>query len=162
MASGDTIVTFEPDCADVPAGGPKQRNRNGQKYLGYDDTTQQWAFFRFIMPRHYSGNGLTVYLHFAMTSAISGNIRAQTKFERIGQVQDVDSDNFAAANSLGDTAVPGTSGIPKIVAIAHANGSEIASIAAGELCRLGVSLYSGSTSNATGNRELMGVEIKET
>jgi len=162
MASGNTLLTFGPGAMSQLSGATPDA-RNAHPCWNFDDTTQEWVQMEGVMPRHYAGGGVTVYLHYALATATSGNMRAQTKFERIGDgSQDLDSDGFATANSLSDTAVPATSGNVKISSIAHANGAEMDSVAAGERFRLAVSLYSGSTSNATGDRQLVGVEIKET
>lgn len=164
MASGDTLCKWFTGHSEVPAsGGCGIGNRNGHDVMEFDDTTQEWVYFRDILPEHYDGGGVTVEIWFAMKTATSGNVRGQTKFERLApNDQDIDADGFASANSLGDTAVPSTSGVLKIVTIAHTAGAQMDSIVAGDMFRIGVSLYSGSTSNATGDRQILGVRLYET
>ena len=79
------------------------------------------------MPQHYTGTtGVTVYIHYAMTSATSGDIDWDVSFERIGDQQlDIDADSFAAANSIDNTTVPGTAGNVDVVSVAFTNGDDM-------------------------------------
>jgi hypothetical protein len=130
--------------------------------LDFDASTNESAVFTLLMPRHYGGGGVTVYIHYSMSSAVSGDIDWDVAFERIGdQQQDVDSDGFAAVNSVDDTTVPGTSGLVDVVSIAFTDGADMDSVAAGELFRLKITRDAASDT-ATGDAELHGIEIKET
>jgi len=115
------------------------------------------------MPQHYAGTtGVTVYIHYAMSTAESGDIDWDAAFERIGdQQQDIDSDGFAAVNSVDDTTVPGTSGNVDIVSIAFTDGADMDSVAAGEAFRLKITRDAASD-DAAGDAELFWVEIQET
>jgi hypothetical protein len=114
------------------------------------------------MPRSYAGGGLTVYLHYAMSSATSGDVDWDVAFERIGdQQQDIDSDSFAAVNSVDNTTVPGTSGNVDIVNVTFTDGADMDSVAVGEGFRMKVTRDAASDT-ATGDAELRFVEIKET
>ncbi len=114
------------------------------------------------MPRSYAGGGVTVYLHYAMSSATSGDIDWDTAWERIGDQQlDIDADSFAAVNSVDTTTVPATSGLVDIVNITFTDGADMDSVAVGEAFRLQVSRDAGNDS-ATGDAELIRVEVKET
>lgn len=163
MASGQTLLTFHPYQNEPPSSNYMTLDtRNGHPCLDADATTTEAAIFTGILPRNYAGGGITVYVHYAMSSATSGNVKAQTSFERIGDgQQDIDSDGFATAVALDDQTVPGTSGHVDILAIAHTNGAQIDSIAVGEAFRLKVEFPSATTSNASGDRELVMVELKE-
>jgi hypothetical protein len=79
--------------------------------LDFDASTNEDAVFSAIMPRLYAGTtGITVYIHYAMSSATSGDVDWDVSFERIGDQQlDIDADSFAAVNSVDNTTVPGTS-----------------------------------------------------
>ena len=82
------------------------------------------AVFTGVMPQHYDGGGVTVYLHYAMSSAVSGDIDWDVAFERIGdQGQDIDSDGFAAVNSVDSTTVPGASGLVDVVSVTFTDGA---------------------------------------
>jgi hypothetical protein len=114
------------------------------------------------MPRLYSGGGITVYVHYSMSSETSGNIDWDCAFERIGDQQlDVDSDSFAAVNSTDNTTVPGTSGNVDIISIAFSDGSDMDSVAVGELFRLKI-VRDASSDTSSGDAELHAVEVKET
>jgi len=114
------------------------------------------------MPRNYDGSGVTVYIHYAMSTAESGNIDWDAAFERIGdQQQDIDSDGFEPVQSVDDITVPGNSGDVDIVSIAFTNGAQMDSIAVGEAFRLKITRDAVSDT-ASGDAELLKVEIKET
>ena len=114
------------------------------------------------MPRNYAGGGLTVYLHYAMSSAEADTIDWDAAFERIGdEVLDIDGDSFAAVQSVDNTTVPGTTGLVDIVNIVFADGAEMDSIAVGELFRIKID-RDAVNDDAAGDAELVAVEIKET
>ncbi len=163
MASNDTLVVFTPLANEPPASGYATLDqRNGRACLDFDATTQELAAFSGVMPRNYAGGGITVYLHWRASSATSGTCRWGTQFE--AGTSDNDSDSFASALSAGGTA-SATSGIRTVTSIAHANGSEIDSIAVGDEFRLHVvrdAAGLSGTDDMTGDGELYKVELKET
>ena len=163
MASGDTLLVFTPLANEPPAADfATIDTRNAHPVLDFDDTTNWSAVFAAIMPRNYAGGGLTVYLHFAMTTAVADTVDWDVAFERIGdQQQDIDSDGFAAVQSVDNTTVPGTAGLVDIVNVAFTNGAEMDSIAVGESFRIKVTRDAVSD-DATGDAELVAVEVKET
>lgn len=163
MASGDTLITFVPQSNEPPtANFATLDTRNNHPILDFDDTTNEDAIYSGVMPQHYSGGGLTVFLHYAMTSATSGDVDLDASFERIGdQQQDIDSDGFAGAQSVDNTTVPGTSGLVDIVSIAFTNGAQIDSIIVGDGFRIKV-IRDAASDTATGDLELLFVEIRET
>ena len=163
MASGDTLLAFTPQCAEFPsssAGSLDTRNQHPVIDLAVGES----IVFSFVVPRNYSGSGMTVYLHYAMSTAVANDIRLDTFFERIGdQQQDIDSDGFDATGVNGsDTTVPATSGNVDIVNNAHSDGLRIDSLAVGEGGRLKVTRTAVAGTDATGDLELRFVEIKET
>lgn len=163
MASGDTLLIFGPLHNEPPSSGHARLDvRNGHPVLDFDGSSNESAVFSAVMPRSYGGGGLTVYLHYAMTGATTGDIDWDAAFERIGdQQQDIDSDGFAAAKSVDNTTVPGTSGLVDVVSICFGNGAEIDNIQNGEGFRLKVT-RDGISDTAVGDAELLFVEIKET
>lgn len=163
MASGDTLLVFTA-MNNVPPSSNHATidERNGHLVLDFDATTNEDAIFEGVMPRHYGGGGVTVYIHYAMSSATSGDIDWDVAWERIGdQQQDIDSDGFAAANSVDNTTVPGTSGNVDIVNVTFTDGADMDSVAVGEGFRLKVTRDAASDT-ASGDAELLRVEIKET
>lgn len=163
MASGDTLATFTPQMNEPPAanfGTPDTRNAHPVLDMAIDEI----AIFSFVVPRHYGGNGITAYMHYAMSSAEADDIRLDTKFERIGdQQQDIDGDGFDATGVNGtDATVPGTTGLVDIVNNVHSDGARLDSLAVGEGGRLKVTRVNVSGSDAAGDLELRFVELKET
>lgn len=163
MAAGDTLLIFGPYHNEPPASNYATLDlRNLHPCLDFDDTTNESAVFSGVLPRHYAGGGVTVYLHYAMTSAEADTVDWDVAFERIGDGQQgLDTDGFADANSTDDTVVPGTSGLVDIVSVAFADGADMDSVAAGETFRLKVTRDAASD-DATGDAELFAIEIRET
>jgi hypothetical protein len=96
-----------------------------------------------------------------MTSATSGTVDWDVYFERIGDGQlDIDSDSFAAANTVDGTTVPGTSGHIDIVSVAFTDGVDMGSVAKGEAFRIKV--IRSDTPGSGGDAELHRVELRET
>lgn len=164
MASGDTLLIFTPQQNVPPTSNPATFDtRNNHLVLDFDATTNESAVFEGVMPQHYAGTtGVTVLVHYAMASATSNTIDWDAAFERIGDQQlDIDSDSFAAANSTDNTTVPSTSGLVDVVSITFTDGADMDSVAAGEAFRLKITRDAASD-DATGDAELVAVEIQET
>src|SRR5690242_10501892 len=103
MASGQTLCTWTAEGgASFPATNYATFDtRNTHACYDFDATTQESIYLRFVLPRHYGGGGITVYLHWAATSATSGSGGWDVSFERIGDgQQDIDSDGFASAQTV--------------------------------------------------------------
>lgn len=163
MASGDTLLVFTPLANEPPSANYATLDlRNYHPVLDFDDTTNESAVFTGVMPRHYASGGVTVYIHYAMTSATSGDIDWDVAFERIGDQEiDIDSDSFAAVNSVDNTTVPGTSGNVDIVSVAFTDGADMDTVSIGEAFRLKITRDAASDTGS-GDAELIAVEIKET
>jgi len=163
MASGDTLLILTPLHNEPPASNYATIDlRNQHPVLDFDASTNEDAVFSAIMPRNYGGSGLTVYIHYAMSSAVADTIDWDAAFERIGdQQQDLDADGFAAVQSVDNTTVPGTSGLVDIVSIAFTDGAQMDSIAVGEGFRIKIN-RDAVNDDAAGDAELVFVEIKET
>jgi len=163
MASGDTLAVFTPHHNEPPATAfATLDTRNAHPVLDFDDATNEDAVFSMVMPQHYGGGGVTVFIGYSMTSAESGDVDIDVAFERIGDQQlDVDADSFAAVNSVDNTTVPATSGLVDVVSVAFTDGADMDSVAAGELFRLKVTRDAVSDT-AAGDMELHFVEIRET
>lgn len=163
MASGDTLCCFFPQDNEPPSSNfATLDTRNGHLVLDFDTTTQETAIFKGVLPRHYGGGGITVYLHWAATSATTGTIGWDVAFERIGDgSQDIDSDGFATAQTVTAATVPATSGRVDITNVAVTDGANIDSIAVGEAFRLRVR-RDVANDTASGDAELLAVELKET
>ena len=163
MASGDTLLVFAAQDNEPPTSNYATIDtRNNHLVLDFDASTNESAVFSGVMPQHYDGGGVTVYLHYAMSTATSGDVDWDVAFERIGDQQlDIDADSFEAVNSVDDTTVPGTSGNVDVVSVAFTDGADMDSVAAGEAFRLKVTRDAASDT-ASGDAELLKVEIRET
>ena len=166
MASGNTLCVFTPLSNEPPAAAYATLDlRNYHPVLDFDGSTDEEAVFTGILPRHYAGGGITVYLHVMFTSATSGNAYWQAAIERIDDASlDTDADSFAAFKGAAGNP-NGTSGVTTLVSIAFTSGAEMDSLAAGETFRLKVRRDadgSVGTDNVTTDGELLSVEIKET
>lgn len=164
MASGNTLLIFHPYNNEPPSTNYATFDtRNQHPVLDFDAATDEAAVFTAIMPRHYAGGGVTVYLHVTDT-ADTNTAHASywdVSFERM-TAQDIDSDSFAAVQST-HVHPNGTSGIPVVASIAFTDGAQMDSVAAGELFRLKVSRDANNGSDDwDSDAELLAVEIKET
>ena len=162
MASGDLLLQFGPLHNEPPSSNPATfGGRNAHPVLEFDAGTNEGAVFSAVMPQHYDGGGVTVYIHYSMSSATYGTVDWDAAFELVGdQDQDIDSDGFAAANSVDDTMVPSTSGYVDVVSIAFTDGADMDSVAAGDLFRLKIT-RDAANDEASGDAELHAVEIRE-
>jgi len=164
MASGDTLLIFSPLSNEQPSASYATWDaRNGHVVLDFDDASDESAIFSGIMPRHYAGGGVTVYLHVTDTSDTNAAHASywDVAFERM-TAQDLDSDGFASAQS-NHIHPNGTSGIPVVETIAFTDGAQMDSVAAGEAFRLKVTRDANHASDDwAGDAELLLVELKET
>jgi len=164
MASGDSLVQFSPLNVESPAANAATLDtRNAHPVVDFDAAANEEAVFSGVMPQHYAGTtGVTVYIHYAMSSAVAGDIDWDVAFERVGDQQlDIDGDSFAAVNSVDNTTVPGTTGLIDIVSVAFTDGADMDSVAAGEGFRIKVTRDAASDT-AAGDAELRWLEIRET
>jgi hypothetical protein len=136
--------------------------RNGHPVLDFDSgATPEVAIFTGVLPRHYAGGGVTVYVHWSC-DATSGTVGWLVSFERIGDgSQDIDSDGFASEKTVTAATVPGTSGHVDITNVAFTDGAEIDSIAVGEAFRIKIRRDT-AVDTAASDANLVAVEIKET
>lgn len=164
MASGDTLVVFTAQAGSVTASNIAYLDaRNSHPVLTYDAATGSAAYFEGIMPRHYAGGGVTVYIHWMAGSAVTGECRWTTAFERHENGgTDLDGDSFAA-KVASDSTCTAASGAIRIMSLAHTAGASMDSVAVGEGFRLQVERESLHTNDTmTGTAQLSKVEIKET
>lgn len=163
MASGATLCTFFPADNEPPASNYATLDtRNGHPTLDFDTTTQEAAIFTGVLPRNYGGGGITVYVHATLTSATSGTLGWDVAFERMSDsTTDIDSDSFAAAQTITAATVPGTSGVVLVQNVAVSDGANIDSLAVGDSFRLRIRRDVANDS-AAGDAELLAVELKET
>ena len=84
----NTLVVFTPLNNEPPSSNYATLDeRNGHPVLDFDASTNESAVFSGIMPRNYSNGGVTVYIHYPMSSAVADTIDWDAAFERIGDQQ---------------------------------------------------------------------------
>lgn len=165
MASGNTLAVFTPYQNEPPATiYATLDTRNGHPVLDFDGAADEEAVFTGILPRHYGGGGLTVYLHVMFSSAISGNAYWQVAIERMDDaVLDLDADSFAAFQGAAGNP-NGVSGAMTLVTITFTAGAQMDGLLAGEMFRLKVRRDADGTAgtdDVTTDAELVGCEVKE-
>lgn len=163
MATGDTLLAFFPSDNEPPViNYATLDTRNSHPVLDFDTTTAEAAIFTGVLPRNYAGGGITVYIHAALTSAITGTLGWLVAFERMSDATlDIDADSFAADQTVTAATVPGTSGVVLVLNVAVTNGANMDSIAVGESFRLRIK-RDVANDTAAGDAELIAVELKET
>ena len=85
MASGNTLIVFTPNGAELPASNYATLDvRNNHPCLDFDTTTAETVYFTGVMPQSYSdATGITVYVHWAAASATSGTIGWLVALDRV-------------------------------------------------------------------------------
>lgn len=163
MASGATLGKFFPDDNEYPAANyATYGKRNGHPVLEFDPTTQEGAAWSDIMPRNYGGNGITVYAHAYLASAITGTLGWIVSIERLSDgVTDGDADSYATGQTITAATVPGTSGVDLVLSVSITNGANMDGVVAGDLYRVRIQ-RDVANDNAAGDAQLLSVEIKET
>jgi hypothetical protein len=164
MASGDTLLTFTPLANMPPASSYATFDtRNSHAVLDFDAAADEAAIFGDVLPRHYSGGGLTVTLAWAASTATTGNVVWAVSIERLqDDVDDTDADSFATAQTV-TAACASASGELSYDAVTFTSGAQMDSLAVGEAFRIKVQRTGSSGSDTmTGDAELFRVEIRET
>jgi hypothetical protein len=112
MASGNTLVVFKPTDNEPPSSNYATLDlRNGHPVLDFDTTTQETAIFSDVMPRHYSGGNIIVYINWT-SDATSGTGGWDVTFEQCAASgHDIDTDSWATAQTVTAVTVPSTSGV---------------------------------------------------
>lgn len=166
MASGDLLIPLNALHAISPAtNGGRHDKVNEHPVVDFQATTanELIVFPSLMMPPNYGGGGITVYIHYAMSSATSNAVKWDVFFERIGdQQQNITSDGFATEQSVTVT-VPATAGLVDVTSIAFTDGAQIDSIAVGEGFRLKLERdQADAADTASGDAEFWGMRITET
>jgi len=162
MASGDTLMIWTPQAGELPAVSPARMDaRNRHPVVDFDAAVIQGVRFTGIMPATLSvgGAGLTVILHFAMSTSTGAATVWRTQFERT-TVANLGTDGFVTGvdNTQAD---PATSGLVTTSTHAHTS-TQIAAIVKGDLFRLQVTRQaSNAADTAVGDAELRAVELRE-
>jgi len=174
MSSGDTLLVLVPADAQPPdadlatfdeiltasADEPDQRIL----VLDFDPgSTEEYAYFAGVMPRHYDGGGVTVTIGWS-SDATSGVCRWAVAFKSVtDDADDLDSKAFAAPNTV-DATTASAAGEVDYAEIAFTDGADMDSVAAGELFFLELSRNSSHANDTmnSNDAELHFIEIRET
>lgn len=159
----ETLISFRERDSFPPATNYGTfDSRNNHPVLDFDASTEETVYFRDVLPNTYSGNGVTVDVEYAMTSATSGDVIWGAAWELLaGESQDLDSDGFASAKTVTQT-VSATSGKVKAASITFADGAEMDFVGAADLFRLKVYRDADAAGDtATGDAELLQVVLRE-
>lgn len=164
MASGDTLAIFTAQHSNATASNYAALDiRNSHPVVAFDATAGQAIYFESILPRNYSGGGVTIYLHWMSASATTGNTRWTSALERQEEAgTDLDADSFAT-KIASDSTCTATSGAIRVMTLAHTNGAQMDNVAVGEGFRLQIEREAAHGNDTmTGNAQLSLVEMKET
>mgnify|MGYP001574668878 CR=1 FL=1 len=164
MASGDSLLQWSMLSNEPPTTAFATPDlRNLHPVLDFAPTPDEEAVFSGVMPQHYTAAAsVVVFIHYAMSTATTGDIVLDAQFERVGDgSQDIDADGFAAVQSLTVVGVPATSGNVDIVSITFTSAQADA-IAKGEGFRLKIRRDGDNVADtAAGDLELRWVELRE-
>jgi hypothetical protein len=164
LSSGDTLAIFRGIDGEVPGTGNIATTvfRNGHCLRAFDSAELQSTVFEASLPRNYSGNGITIYIHWVSATATNNNVVWTGAFERVNDGSlDIDGDSFASAKTV-TSAAAATSGVVITASISFSN-SEIDGLTVGDIFRLKVSRDGADASdNMAGDAQLLAVEVIET
>lgn len=161
--TGDTLAIFTPPADQPPATNYATFNtRNGHLVLEFDTTTQEAAIFAGKMPRHYAGGNIVAYLSWMAATATAGTGAWGVTLERDADGgDDLDADAWATEKIVTAVTVPGTSGVIKVSSVTlTAGATDTDAVAAGDDFRLRIRRDVASDT-ATGDLQLLSVELKE-
>ncbi len=164
MPSGFSLGSFTPLANEPPAANNATLDvRNSHVLLDFDPDTAEAGVFSDVLPRHYSGQGITVTVIWLAETATTGNVVWQAAFERAqDEVTDLDTDSFAAFQSA-TGAAPALNGSPQYTEIALTDGAQIDNLAAGERYRLKIQRDATNVGDTMADdAEIIAVELRET
>lgn len=104
---------------------------------------------------------LTLIVTYRMTSATANNVKFRAALEAITDGDSTDTDaasSFDTDNDTGDVTVPGTAGFIDQLSLTLTNND---SVAAGDLCRLRLTRLTPSGTAASGDMEILAVELRD-
>jgi hypothetical protein len=166
MASGDSLVQFSAGTTVSPSSNSATPDvRNDHLVVDFDASTNETVHSEtLIMPQHYAGGTITILVHYAMSTATSGDVDVDVAME--ADPDDLDTDAWGTTVSVDNTTVPGTAGAIGSLSFSLdtaakrgsvAGGSEVA---AGSTFRIKITRDAVSDT-AAGDMELIAVELQE-
>ena len=164
MASGQTLLVFNALSGTAPSTNfATLDQRNNHAVLDFDAAVAESIDFEQLLPRNYNGGGITAVIVWSAATATTGNVKWNLAFERHqDEVDDTDSDSFAAAQTVTATA-PTTNGARQYSSIAFTDGAQIDSLAAGESFRVRLTRDAANAADTmVGDAEFARLELRET
>lgn len=159
MASGNSLVILTAIANEPPVSNYALfSSLNGYPVLAFTINLSQEGKFTAVLPQHYSGGGITAYVHYSMATATSGNVTWAVSFDALPANAVANADNYAAEQTS-TSAVPGTANRIAVVSIPFTDGAQIDSIAIGNAFHLKIRRTDNS---AAGDAHLIAVELRET
>lgn len=165
MASGNSLITITPLSAILPSSGfPQFDVRNGTHLvLNHDAAAVETFYAETVLPRHYSGGGITGILSWMAASATSGDTVWSVTFERHDdEGLDLDADSFGTEVTVTATA-PGTTGMVQYSTLSFTAGALMDSLAVGEHFRLRIRRNATAVGDTmTADAQFCALELYET
>ncbi len=160
MPSGDLLHTLMARAATPTDSSPAAAGRrNGIDCIQFALTEE--TQFVFVLPAHYEDGGITLTVHMMMASATTGNV--ELSFEWCDLTgEDADSYTLTSPAATADIAVPATNGEIFTTSKAFTDGANIDNLSASALGILRVSRTAASASEASGDLQLIAIEVRET
>lgn len=164
MASGSTLLYFGPQCSTPPSSNYATFDtRNAHLVLEFDASTAETIYFEAILPRSYSGGGLTASIAWMADGATTGNCVWGLSIERHqDDADDLDSDSFATEQTATGTTAS-ADGEVQYTEIAFTSGAQMDSLAVGEHFRLALRRVATDGSDTLSvDAQFLGLELRET
>lgn len=159
MAVGDTVAILTPHQNDPPSSSFGTLDTVTNK-LVVDLAVGESVEIGTLMPQHYGGGNLQAFIHYAMSSATSGNVQFRVSIWRIADATATQTESYGTTVSTGDVAVPGTAQLKDVTSTTHDSAAERDSLAVGEEYYTKVERIA-ATSEASGDVEFRKVEWRE-
>ncbi len=170
MASGDTLLILTPMGNTPPATlyatldtiTGTSTPAESIPVLDFDDTTVEYADFYAVLPRNYSGSGVTLMFYHS-AAANTGVFGINAAFRAVPDDTE-DLDTTAQTYDYNEVAatVAGTIGEVAYDTLAFTDGADMDSVTAGTYFILRIKRNTSVASDATGDCSLHAIEIKET
>jgi hypothetical protein len=160
MAAGDTLAVWGPVAGLPPASNYATLDvRNAHAVLDFDAAVDESMVFAGVLPSHYGGGDLTIELHWASTSATTGNVRWLAALEKASGA-DIDADSFGAASSATGAAAASSGTLTKTALSISA--ASAGNPAAGDALRLKVTRDADHAADTMADdAELWAVHLRE-
>lgn len=159
-SSGSKIIrNWLPTDASFPASNYATLDtRNTHPVLDFATGTPETVYFRGVMPDNYAGEGITVELWWTATTETTGTVGWDVSLEKMDGL-DIDSDNFATAQTVTAATVSATNGTIQSSSVNISDGANMASLSAGDLFRIRIRRDT-ATDTMANDAELHMVEMR--